>query len=316
MKEQKSAVESETIWAYLIHQGANLWADRVTPEWKYDHASYHPSLRCETTVWNELTEKMADAGLNMVVIDLADGIRYDSHPEIAVKRAWTVKRLKKELKRLRRLGLEPIPKLNFSAAHDTWLGPYSRCLSTEPYYQVCRDLIAEVIEIFEGPRFFHLGMDEETVQHQRFYQFVVVRQHGLWWHDLHFYLEEVRKGGSRPWVWSDYYWHYPDKFMENMPRDVLQSNWYYAERFDRRLERVKTYLDLNEAGFDQVPTGSNHSVHENLEKTVRYCTPRLDENLLLGFLQSVWRLTQECYRDRLFGAIKAVEEAKAAYETM
>jgi len=30
----------------------------------------------------------------------------------------------------------------------------------------------------------------------------------------------------------------------------------------------------------------------------------------------VWRLTQECYRDRLFGAIKAVEEAKAAYETM
>ena len=38
------------------------------------------------------------------------------------------------------------------------------------------DLIAEVSELFDGPRFFHIGMDEETFQHQRMYHYVVVRQ--------------------------------------------------------------------------------------------------------------------------------------------
>ena len=66
---------------------------------------------------------------------------------------------------LRALGIEPLPKLNFSTCHDAWLGPYSRMVSTPAYYDVCRDLIDEVAELFGGPRFFHLGMDEETAQH-------------------------------------------------------------------------------------------------------------------------------------------------------
>ena len=65
--------------------------------------------------------------------------------------------LKEELKKLRDAGLEPIPKLNFSTAHDTWLGPYSRCVSTPTYYKACEDLIEEVVELFDKPRFFHLG---------------------------------------------------------------------------------------------------------------------------------------------------------------
>ena len=107
----------------------------------------------------------------MVVIDLGDGVRYESHPEIAVENASPVEQLREELARLRERGLEPIPKLNFSASHDIWLGPYSRQVSTEPYYAVCRDLIAEAIEIFDHPRLFHLGMDEELAHHQRFCEF-------------------------------------------------------------------------------------------------------------------------------------------------
>ena len=67
------------------------------------------------------------------------------------------------------MGLEPIPKLNFSTAHDAWMGLYSLRVSAKPYYEVCRDLIKDAVNIFDGPRFFHLGMDGETAEHHRHY---------------------------------------------------------------------------------------------------------------------------------------------------
>ena len=56
-----------------------------------------------------------------------------------------------ELERLKNMGFKLIPKLNFSSCHDIWMKEYSRMVSTEPYYQVCADLIKEVCEIFESP---------------------------------------------------------------------------------------------------------------------------------------------------------------------
>jgi hypothetical protein len=59
-------------------------------------------------------KQAAAAGINMVVIDLGDGVEYESHPEIAVKNAWKPEKLRNELVRMRKLGIEPIPKLNFA----------------------------------------------------------------------------------------------------------------------------------------------------------------------------------------------------------
>ena len=80
--------------------------------------------------------------------------------------------MRDEVVRLREMGLEPIPKLNFSTCHDAWLGPYARMVSTPQYYQVVKDLIAETIEMFGNPRLFHLGMDEEALVHQRQFEYV------------------------------------------------------------------------------------------------------------------------------------------------
>jgi len=181
------------IWGYLIHLGYNMWADRDVPELKNEYFGAKPYLRFDPGLWNDLLKKMANADINMLVIDLGEGVKYKSHPEIAVRDAWTVSHLRQELEKIREMGIEPIPKLNFSSCHDTWLGPYSRCVSTDTYYEVCRDLVAEVIDIFDKPRFFHLGMDEETADHQRYYDYVVIRQHDLWWHDFNFLVEEVEK---------------------------------------------------------------------------------------------------------------------------
>jgi len=301
-----SKPKEKIIWGNLLHLSFNMWEDWDAPG--KEMRSYRPYLRFDEKLWNDLLIKMADNHLNMVVLDLGDGVQYKSHPEIAVKNAWSIKKLKEELSKMRDLGLEPIPKLNFASSHDAWMGEYSKCLSTEKYYKVCADLIAEVSDIFDTPRFFHLGMDEEDTKNQKYYKYMVVRQFDLWWHDFLFFCDEVRKSGARPWIWSDYLWHHPDWFFEKMPKDVLQSNWYYGTTFgDDKM--VKAYKQLEQHGYDQIPTASNHSNKVNFKMTVNHCTKQIQKKHLFGFLQTPWRPTIEEYRQHHMEAIEQVGAA-------
>jgi hypothetical protein len=298
------------IWANLLHLSYNMWEDR--PRLNYESEDYQCNscqearewahgyrynLTFDETVWNTLLKDMVAAGMNMVIIDLGDAVVYESHPELAVRNAWTPEKLRVELSKLRKMGLEPIPKLNFATTHDAWMGVYSRMVSSRKYYDVCRDLIDEVIRIFDRPRFFHIGMDEEEPTIQSGMDYAVVRQNDLWWGDLYFLTGEVEKHGVRPWMWSDYGWQYPDVFFKKMPKSVLQSNWYYEESFDKEKldEWSKTcmefYEKLEKHGYDQVPTGSNHSSDKNMEATVDYCKQIIDTSKLYGFMVAPWRPT-------------------------
>jgi hypothetical protein len=309
----------DMIWANLLHLSFNMWEEAETrvPRGSKPHTRWVLNLRRERldlqfdeTLWDELLQRMVAAGMNMVVLDLGNAVKYQSHPEIAVKNAWSPARLRKEVSRLRRMGLEPIPKLNFSTTHDAWLGPYSRCVSTDTYYAVCRDLIEEVSALFDRPRFFHLGMDEETAGHQRHMRYAVMRQGDLWWHDLHFLVDQVERQNLRSWIWSDYVWHHPEEFFRNMPKSVLQSNWYYGALFNRTIAHVQAYRDLEAHGYDQVPTGSTWSVDENFAGTVRYCRRYVAPERLHGFMQAPWLPTLRTLRRRHLRAIEVTGEAR------
>ncbi|HLU88786.1 MAG TPA: hypothetical protein VKZ51_03065 [Cyclobacteriaceae bacterium] len=327
--QQKPA--KNMIWAGLLHLSYNMWEDRVPSKYKdenYNYATcqeawewahpYRPFLTFDEPTWNALLREMASAGMNMVVIDVGDGIQYESHPEISVRHAWTHEKLRSELVKMRKMGLEPIPKMNFAASHDIWLGEYSRMVSTKKYYEVCRNLIHEVCSLFDRPRFFHLGMDEETAQHQRRLDYAVMRQNDLWWHDFYFLVDEVEKNNVRPWVWSDYAWNHAEMFFKKMPRSVLQSNWYYGSNFEvgadadqlkgkdlfslsgdeRRQIYVNLYNQLEAHGYDQIPTGSNHGNDENMALTAEYCRGIIDPARLLGFMNVPWRPTLPPCLDR------------------
>lgn len=324
--EKSGEQKNDFIWANLLHLSYNMWEDHTPAPYQDEHYTgndcreaylwahkYHPNLTFDKNVWDHLLIKMAGAGINMVIIDLGDGITYESHPEIAVKGAWSTTQLKKELKKIRNLGLEPIPKLNFSTGHKAWLGPYQRMISSDKYYRVCEDLIREVIDLFDTPRFFHLGMDEETADNQRTHQNVVVRQGDLWWHDFYFLQEQVEKLNVRSWIWSDYAWSFPDDFFKKMPKSVLQSNWYYGakfEQFDNPVSEkyVRFYDQLDQHGFDQVPTGSNHSNNVNFSGTVDYCDKIIAAERLKGYMQTVWRPTLPACRERHVEAIGQVAQ--------
>lgn len=297
------------IWANLLHLSYNMWCDRSVKELEPRHICYKPYLRFSQPLWDEILVKMARAGMNMVIIDVVDGIEYASHPEISVRDAWSAKKLRVELAKIRDLGMEPIPKLNMSTAHDAWMGPYSRCVSTDAYYAFCRDVIEEVADLFGHPRLFHLGMDEEVAQHQRHYEYAVMRQHDLWWHDLYFFIKLVEKANARPWVWSDYLWHYPEVFWKKMPRSVLQSNWYYRPSFSKKLTAIKAYTDLEKHRYDQVPTGSNWNDPVNFPRTVNFCRREISPQRLLGFMQAPWHPTLACRRDRHIQTVEITAEA-------
>ena len=98
--------------------------------------------------------------------NLGEALAYPSHPELAVKGTWSISKMRRELDRLRGMGIEPIPKLNFSTTHNAWMKDWRHKVSTPEYLDTVDELIRDVAEIFDHPRFFHIGYDEETMGHQ------------------------------------------------------------------------------------------------------------------------------------------------------
>ena len=303
------AARPDEIRAVLLHMGMNMWGEwRAEGEPKVDGKRYTRDEICfSDDVWKRTIDHAKKAGLNMVVMDLGEFLAYPSHPELAVKGSWSADRMRDEVGRLKKMGLEPIPKMNFSATHDQWLKEYSRMLSTRTYYRVCADILKDVCEIFEKPRFVHLGFDEETPNNQKSRFFVVARQDELWWHDLRWFVRGVEKLGSRAWIFSDYGWHH-EGFVDKCPKSVVQSNWYYnedAQGYD--IEKMKDwykpklrlFIDLDKAGFDQVPCPSNwvspklkaSGKADNSDcagEVVKFCRANVSPERLKGFMMASW----------------------------
>jgi len=311
-----ACAKDEFMWGLMLQLGHNMWAE--APLWgepESDAVDRYaaPRNRTDDNLWNEVTAYAAKKGVNAILIDLGEGMVYPSHPELAVEGSWSPERMKMELARLRSLGLEPIPKLNFSTCHDSWLKEYQRMVSTRKYYQVCEDLIKDVAEIFDHPRYFHLGYDEETAGHQKHHLLAICRQGELWWHDFLWFAKVTENTGCRPWIWSDYVWNHKDEFLNRMPKSVIQSNWYYGKSFDYtkmgdRGRYVEAYEWLDKAGFDQIPTGSNWSCDENFPETVKFCDAKCGKSRIRGYMMAPWTRTFAIHEKKSMEAISIMAQ--------
>lgn len=313
--------------------GNNMSADNwLYADWpeekKAKNRIAYTKLHFDEAIWREATERMAAKGLDTALIDLHEGVVYPRHPELAVEGSWTPEKLRTELKRLRGLGITPVPKLNFSTTHSAWQKEWRYMTSTSEYYRFCADMVADVCELFDTPPLFHIGMDEEIAVGMTTTPLMILRQGSLWWHDFLFLVREVERHGVRAWVWSDKLWEDPE-YVTRCPKSVLQSNWYYktdfSEKrlaFDRKLIAEKGgwtshsfapagYLELEKAGFDQVPTGSNWSSDENMAATVRFCRARIAPERLKGFMTASWKRCIPEQREKLLASIDQLAAALA-----
>lgn len=327
------------IRSLLLHLGRNMWCDypSVLMGENYIEGSKTLVRKPFTNMvwtderWRYTVDYAAKAGINMIVIDLGEGLFYPSHPEFAIEGTWSVEKMREEIAYMNSLGIEAIPKLNFSTTHNGWMCDYTHMVSSQPYYRMCEEVISDVMEIFGHPRFFHIGMDEEraTFQDEGNYQYVCARKGEYWWQDFLHIVREVEKHGARAWMWSDYGWS-NEEFFERCPKSVIQQNWFYDESYggfdvetnttsDNRI--VKAYHKLEEAGFDQVPCGSNWvgwkrrqlgiGADDVIGKLVQMCRKTVSKERLKGFMMAPWMLAmddEETYQKVLRG-IDLMQEA-------
>ena len=310
-------------WSALLHLGMNMWDDFADdPDgWARSEAeekvrpnpvgpagrpsAYHSYVTMRDADWTATVDRAAADGLNLLFIDLGEAVAFPSHPELSVAGTWSVEKFRRELVRLRALGLEPVPKLNFSACHDAWLKHYHRMLSTQAYYRVVSDLIADTVEIFDSPRLFHIGYDEEFAAAEDNHFHATVRKGDLWWHDLNFTLNEVAKRGARPVMWADAIWTGRAEFLKRMSKEPLQCNWYYHGDFSEKKRQwdydfekeggwgecrngVAAFLALEEGGFDQLPCCSNWAEDACADAFVGFCKAHIDPARLKGFCMAPW----------------------------
>lgn len=267
------------IWAELIHLGRNGWAEKSAA----DH------VRFDERLWNDVSVELQANGANTVVFSLGEALKYPSHPELAVKGSWEPEKMRAEIARLKGMGFDVVPKLNFSTTHDLWLGEYQRMVSTPRYYRVCEEIIKDVIEIFDHPKLFHLGFDEEILLYQRNYEYCVLRTGDLWWHDILWFIDTVERQGVQAWIWSGEKQDLGE-FCRRMPRSVVQSPWLYMGfRDPKYVKDTKVYEQLADAGYDVIPCGSNcYGVYDNFEQNVAYVKGRFDPKHVKGFVNTPW----------------------------
>ena len=122
----------------------------------------------------------------------------------------------------------------------------------------------------------------------------------LLWHDIFYLFDCVEKAGCTPWMWSTMYWDEKMRkpFLEKMPRSVLQSSGWYnriKKMPDGRYNHaaINTYLDLDEAGFTQVPTMSFFEGYcLNAEQTFTLVREELHDDQVRGIMTAPWRNTR------------------------
>ena len=310
----------DKLFTTFMSLGHHMWPDALSDDPRFPPAAggfpFTNEIRVTPERFREMADLLPSFGINSVLIDIGEGLRYESHPELAIEGSWSHDTLKRELRHLRKIGVEPFPKLNFSACHDTWLGEGAYSLSTPRYYALVKDLIEEVADVFDRPRLFHIGMDEEDLDTHGT-GMTSYRSEDLWWQDLYYYFDVVEKAGSRPWMWSDYYWNHPQDWEKRMPKDCVQSNWFYdplePKDKDGRYPQVyyRTYLDLARMGYDQIPTASDWRCRQNMAQTVwLFLEEGLVNEHLLGFMIAPWYPDMELYRYSILNCWQRMRYAK------
>ena len=326
------------IWALYLMLGVNMWWD------EYEKVDF------DDDAWEKIVEEVKASGLNTIVLDLAEGVQYKSHPEIAHPGAWSTDRVRAEVKRLREMGITLIPKMNFSATHHLWLGKYRKMMSTDIYYDVCKDLIKEVYELFDHPEYIHLGMDEEgNTRILRYEQnFVSFRRGELLFHDLKFLCDCVKETGAKPWIWSDNYNDHTEEFKKYIDTEnILLSPWYYhaikKEHF-RKISDMQMYVDfysqplfkdldityveedpalafsrnhtisVTEDGYDVVPTASTFNKNEyNADDLVDHYKTNAKKERVKGFMTAPWVHTTNENVEEIIKGIRLLADAKNKY---
>jgi hypothetical protein len=196
-------------------------------------------------VAGEIVEELARQGFNALLIGVSDGVRYRSHPEFGRHYSAPMAELEALATHARSLGLEVIPKLNFSRSpincHNDWMRAPGEQWHThfedDYYWRTAFEAIDEVIAACRPARYFHVGMDED---HERSYSQYVEA--------LRVLRAGLRKRHLTMAAWSDSALGYPsgqiyreksEMAEDLLPRDSVRVLWDYRTVPGAAVRRIR-----------------------------------------------------------------------------
>ncbi len=249
--------------AFLLHM------THYDPSWNKRKAT-EPPFSIETGL--AILDQMKESGFNTVILDIGDGVIYNSHPELTRHYSVPMDDLKQFADRARELGIDFIPKLNFSRSgrnmHDKWLYPHwdekNFVRMRNEYRQVALEIIDEIIKVCKPQNYFHIGMDED--HHRSLAQYVET---------ISFFHSYLKSKGLQPVVWNDTAYENRDVIAQvhadkmkaaepDLPKDMTHIIWDYDLVHEGLLQR------LTDFGFEVwVAPGGNLERIEKWDKVIR-----------------------------------------------
>jgi hypothetical protein len=250
-----------------------------------------------------LIRAAAESGFNMLVIDVKDAVRYKSLPKLRKRYTVPMRELKALTALAKSLGLEVVPKLNFSKSpvhrHSHWLWPEQSPPDSEKMWNEALKAIDEVVAVMR-PHFLHVGMDEDDTRSPDEYR-----------RALHFLHKQLKKRKLRMMIWADcgHRWRPAERWkvapaIKTLPRDVILMPWNYELALDDWTRKFKRW------GFDVIGAsacirprnaGKKHSL---LKNTQLWCDTikRTDS---LGLIVTQWTPCRQENAGRMLDGVRA-----------
>ena len=335
-------MSKEKVWGLMVYLSKNQWM-----------SEYRDTIEFDESFWSYILEKCSETGINTILLEVGDGVYYESHPEIALKDSWKPEKVKAEVERCRALGIELVPKLNFSSAHSFWMKEYRNMTSSKPYYDFCSDVIKEIYELFLHPKYIHLGYDEEVpiCCHKPEIEYQIMRRGKLLMDDFIFLVREVQKTGATPWAWHDPLWDHTEDYLKyvDLKENVILSPWYYMglkkEHFTpiepkapdgtpnewyeegyRFFEEHPIFsnateyffsgkvLEMMEKGVKYIPVPSIYSSDYNTDDMVEFFkNGEPSEESIVGFLTAPWLPTLWDSKEKIDKSLELLAAARKKY---
>jgi hypothetical protein len=163
---------------------------------------------------------VARARINVLILEMKGGYQSTAHPELSrAKGAWSQAALKRVIARARSYGMEVIPALN-TPAHTRWITTaHPELMEEDTALLLCtrnpetrvliESMYRELIDIFDHPRFVHIGHDEINWRtHRKHESQRCIRCQGtprwqLLTEDLLWHHKTLANMGAKPMMWSD-----------------------------------------------------------------------------------------------------------------
>ncbi len=264
--------------ALSVRDFPSLEVRAVSMSFPNDRWSYPNDAPFDPARFKEYIERTVTRHkINTLVLIVNQGIRLDSHPEIAAPQAWSKDQVRDLLQFARRHYLEVVPLVTV-LGHANWFtlkytdlweegDYYLACVSNPKTQQILTDVVTEVVDLFQ-PRRFHLGMDEARWQTldvplaQRCKLCAGKSKSEIFASQLARYQKLLKTRGIETMIWADMLLpehnggppYNTAQALETIPRDVILCNWstgsvpLSSKRFQNLGFRV---IQSNSAGINR-----------------------------------------------------------------